>query len=60
MAIQLETMEVTAARTGEFNAGVYGQLVNTFLGLLKALGLERRAKQVCNLADYVERKKKTG
>jgi hypothetical protein len=55
VSLQLETLEITAARTGKFNAGVYGQLVNTFLGLLKSLGIERKAKKV-GLSDYVRKK----
>ncbi|MBL7146521.1 MAG: hypothetical protein ISS76_19940 [Phycisphaerae bacterium] len=57
VSIQLETMEVKAAQTGDFNAGVYGQLVNTFLGLLKSLGLERRAKTVECLSTYIKSRK---
>ena len=56
VACKLETMEVAAATTGEFNAGVYVQAVNCLVGLLKCLGLERKAKKVTNLRSYVEAK----
>lgn len=56
VAIQLETMEVNATRTGKFEAGKYGNLTNTFLGLLKSLGLERQAKQVESLETYIVEK----
>jgi hypothetical protein len=56
IAIQLETMERVAAEKGQFNAGTYTQMVNALIGLLKSLGLERRAKKVVNLKAYVEGK----
>jgi hypothetical protein len=58
IAIQLETQEMQALETGVFDSGRYTQMVNSLVGLLRCLGLERKAKQVCNLADYVEQKKK--
>lgn len=57
VALQLETTERTAAEGGSFDSGKYGQLVNTLVGLLRSLGLERHIKKVANLADYVESKK---
>lgn len=57
ISVQLETMERLAAEKGEFNAGVYTQMVNTLVGLLKSLGLERRAKKTVNLQAYVEGRK---
>jgi hypothetical protein len=56
ITVQLETMERIAAETGRFNAGIYTQMVNTLIGLLKSLGLERKAKKV-TLRSYVEGKK---
>lgn len=59
VSIQLESMEVHATRTGELNTGVYAQLINTLLGLMKSLGLERKTKKVQCLESYV-RKAKNG
>jgi hypothetical protein len=56
LSIRLETMEVSAAEGGEFDEGKYTQAVNSLLGLLKALGLENKAKKVLNLKSYVEGK----
>jgi len=54
VALQLESMEIAAAEGKELDRGVYGQMVNTLLGLLRALGLEsaQRAKAI-SLKDYV-------
>ena len=57
ISVQLETMELLAAEKGNFNAGVYTQMVNALLGLLKSLGLERRAKTVVNLKTYIKSNK---
>lgn len=54
---QLETQERTAIERGTFDAGRYTQMVNALVGLLRSLGLERRAKQVTNLRDYIDAKK---
>jgi hypothetical protein len=43
ISVQLETMEVEASEGGDFNSGHYTQMVNALTGLLKALGLEKRA-----------------
>ena len=56
VACQLETMEVIATETGKFDMGVYCQAVNTLLGLLRSLGLERKARNVDNLQSYVASK----
>ncbi|MBS0266253.1 MAG: hypothetical protein JSS02_30265 [Planctomycetes bacterium] len=53
VGLQLETMEVLAAETGEFDSGRYTQMLNTLLGLLKALGLERKAKKAKSLKAYL-------
>lgn len=57
ISVQLETIERVAAETGKFNSGSYTQMVNTLIGLLKSLGLERKAKKVANLQEYVKGKK---
>ncbi len=54
ISIQLETMEVEAAQSGKFDPGCYTQMVNTLLGLLKALGLERQTKKTVDLKAYVK------
>ena len=53
ISLQLETMECVAAESGKFDAGVYTQMTNTLMGLLKALGLERQVKDIVNLKTYV-------
>jgi hypothetical protein len=57
IAIQLETMECVAAQTGEQDPGVYTQMVNTLMGLLKTLGIESKAANVVNLKAYVDEKR---
>ncbi|MFT3784339.1 MAG: hypothetical protein QM790_20205 [Nibricoccus sp.] len=58
IAIQLETLERAAAEGSGIDVGVYSQLNNTLLGLLKALGLEKQAKAVGGLKTYLEGKRK--
>ena len=58
ISIQLETMELVATETGKFNAGVYTQMVNSLMGLLKSLGLERKAKKVASLQTYIKERKR--
>jgi hypothetical protein len=53
IALQLETMERTATEKGRLDLGVYTQASNALLGLLKALGLDRKAKGVHDLKSYV-------
>ena len=53
LALRLETMEVAYATEGRFDAGVYTAMTNTLVGLLKALGLERKARQA-TLTDYLK------
>jgi len=48
-------MEVDAMSGREFDLGRYTQSVNSLLGLLRTLGLEKYAKPVANLQDYVKR-----
>lgn len=54
ISVQLETMECMAAESGKHDPGVYTQQVNCLLGILKALGLERKVKEVGNLRSYVK------
>ncbi|QDS91882.1 hypothetical protein FF011L_06180 [Roseimaritima multifibrata] len=53
MSVQLETMECTAAETGAFDHGVYTQMSNALLGLLRTLGLERVIKDTTDLQTYL-------
>jgi hypothetical protein len=54
MSLRLETMEVQAAKTGELDQGLYTMMVNSLVGLLKAIGLEKHAKKAITLKKYVE------
>lgn len=54
IGVCLETLETEAAETGEFDAGVYTQMSNALLGLLKALGLDRQVKKATDLRAYLE------
>ena len=58
LSLRLETAEVEAARTGKFSAGEYTQQVNTLIGLLKCLGLERAVRKGGTLNEYIEGKAK--
>lgn len=53
MCVCLETMECEALASGKFDAGVHTQMTNALLGLLKALGLDRRVKRVGGLNNYL-------
>lgn len=57
MCVCLETMECEALATGKFDAGVHTQMSNALLGLLKALGLDRRVKKVGDLGDYIRERR---
>lgn len=53
MCVCLETMECEALASGKFDAGVHTQMSNALLGLLKALGLDRKVKRADGLSDYI-------
>lgn len=55
LSLQLETAEVRAIRDGQLDCGIYTQQVNSLLGCLKALGLERKARKI-GLKDYMQDK----
>lgn len=59
LSLQLETAEISAVRDGRLDPGTYAQAVNSLLGCLKALGLERKAKRI-GIREYVAGKKKDG
>lgn len=54
--LNLQKQEAALAAGGELDTGSYTQSVNSLLGLLKTLGLERRSKDVPDLASYLARK----
>lgn len=55
IAILLETQERDALDKGNLDAGSYAQQVNTLLGLLRTLGLDKRVKAL-GLKAYMEAK----
>jgi hypothetical protein len=56
IAAKLETMEVEAMTKNHIDFGSYTQATNCLLGLLKSLGLQRKAKEVMNLKSYIRSK----
>lgn len=52
---QLETQERAAIEKGEFDAGRYTQMANALVGLLRSLGLERKAKRL-DVREYIKQK----
>jgi hypothetical protein len=52
----LETSEITAIETGKLDVGQHVQAVNSLIGLLKALGLERAVKTATDLKSYIRKK----
>jgi hypothetical protein len=56
-AIQIETMERAAVEKRQFDANKYTVMTNTFLGLLKSLGLERKVKTVTDIRSYAKGRK---
>lgn len=60
LSVVLETQEVKVAEGGDIDLGSYTQMVNSLQGLLKTLGLERRAKEVTDLKGYLAGRGKGG
>ena len=58
IACQLETQERIAIERGTFDPGRYTQMVNAMVGLLRSLGLERRARRIEDLQSYVAKQGK--
>ena len=56
VAVQLETMEIDGSEGKPFDPGVYTQMVNCLLGLLKALGLTNKASTGETLRQYVSQR----
>lgn len=52
----LETQEAKAAQGEDVDIGRQTQALNALLGLYKTIGLERRAKEVPSLHDYLNQK----
>lgn len=52
LSVLVETMETEYHKTSQLDHGKYSALSNSLLGLVKALGLERRAKRV-DLGTYL-------
>lgn len=51
--VMIEGMECRAAQGEEVDIGAWTQLTNTWLGLAKTLGLERRAKKTRTLREVM-------
>lgn len=58
IAAKLETMEVDAVTNNVIDFGSYTQACNCLIGLLKCLGLSRKAKEVIDLKTYVRSKRR--
>jgi hypothetical protein len=57
LSLQLETLEREATEKRKFDAGLYVSLVNSLTGLLRLLGIEKKAKTV-GLQDYIQAKER--
>jgi hypothetical protein len=60
VSIVLETAEVKACEAGEIDLGSYIQSVNSLVGLLKTIGLDRKVKNVTDLTAYLENHEHSG
>lgn len=58
LAVQIETLEITAAEDGRLEIGSYTQAVNALSGLLSKLGLEKRDVCQTTLDTYVRSRPK--
>ena len=56
MEAVIEQQEAAIARGEEVDQGKLTQAVNSLIGLLKTLGLERKAKEVPDLASYLKQR----
>ena len=52
----IESREAALARGEEIEEGAHTQSINSLMGVWKALGLQRRAKDVTDLATYLRSK----
>jgi hypothetical protein len=60
LSLVLETQECVAVANGTFDLGAYVQAVNGLTGMLKALGLDKRAKDTDVLRTYIQTRKADG
>lgn len=51
--IAQQERELAEGRADGFDAGRWTQATNSLLGLYRTLGIERRAKDVTSLSDYI-------
>jgi hypothetical protein len=56
----IEGMECRAAASEPVDVGVWTQLVNSWLGIARMLGLERRPKRLPSVAEYLKASKGNG
>lgn len=56
LSLVLETQECEAVATGKFELGSYVQGINALTGVLKALGLDKRARDTESLRIYIEQR----
>jgi len=54
--VLLETQETELAESGSIDLGSFVQAINSLVGLLRMLGLEKRIKKAGGLASYLEAK----
>lgn len=54
--LSLQQQEAALAAGGEVDSGSYTQQVNSLIGLLKTLGLDRAAKDTPDLASFLKAK----
>ena len=54
--IAQQERELAEGRIEAFDAGRWTQATNSLLGLYRTLGIERRAKDVTSLSDYIAAK----
>jgi hypothetical protein len=53
LSLVVSTQEAEALQTGKLDAGSFVQSLNALTGLLKAVGLHKRCKDVGSLHDYL-------
>ena len=58
--VMIEGIECRAAEGQQIDIGTWTQLVNSWLGIARTLGLERRQRRVPKLQDYLAGKGRDG
>jgi hypothetical protein len=56
ICVRLETMEVDAALSGEFDPGHYSSMVKALHQVLRSLGLDKKHKKAVTLQAYMKDK----